>query len=332
VDGKKIRRYVDPDTQVTSTIGSKEAVWHLPFAYINQGEGEKVLMPSIGYPPYKSGTIFAGGKPVFYDLKEENGFLPDLNEIGNELKEGDVKIMWINYPHNPTTVKAPEGLLRDMVRLAQKYNVILASDEAYSEMYPVGSERPLSVLQVAGNDWENLVVFQSLSKRSNATGLRIGFGVGDINVINNYKKINTQIHTGTANAIQEAAIAGWGDEEHVEEMRKSYDRKRTVMKQALASSGLKEPYADATFYIWQPVPEGISSADLSASMLQLSDEERIGINAAPGSSVALSGKIDGRLPGDGYVRFALVPSEEDTERAAEAIGKHLPRILNDLSD
>jgi len=323
---------VDPDTQVTSTLGSKEAVWHLPFVYINPGEGEKVLMPSIGYPPYKSGTVFAGGEPIYYDLRKENGFLPDLNEIEDKLRGDErVKMMWINYPHNPTTVKAPKSHLIDMVDLAYAYGVVLASDEAYSEMYPTGSAKPLSVLQVT-DDWRDIIVLQSLSKRSNATGIRVGFAVGDEEVISKYKKLRTQKDSGTANAIQEAAIAGWKDEIHVKRMRSSYDRKRDLMTDALTYSGLKEPFAEATFYMWQPLPEGISSADFSAMMLQLSEDDKLGINTTPGSSLALSDEIEGRIPGSGYVRFALVPSEEDTEKAAEAIKKHLPKRLKDLSD
>lgn len=322
---------LDPETQITSTLGSKEAVWHLPFVYVNHGEKNRVLMPAIGYPPYKSGTVFAGGWPTYYNLTEETGFLPDLEELKYSLKQGvlqtdDVKMMWINSPHNPTTVKAPGEILERAVSLAQEYDFILASDEAYSEMYPSGSEKPLSVLEVT-DDWKNLIVFQSLSKRSNATGIRVGFAAGDEDVISNYKKIRTQKDSGTANAIQEAAIYAWRDEEHVDNMRRSYDRKRDLITGALKDAGMDEPYAEATFYIWQPLPEEVSSSDFSSSMLQLSEEEKLGINTTPGSALSLSGEYEGKIPGEGYVRFALVPSEEDTERAAEAIRKNLPEKL-----
>jgi len=300
----------DPETQITSTIGSKEAVWVFPFTYINPGD--KVLIPEIGYPPYKSGTIMAGGVPVFYELREENRFLPDLDNLEKKGIFNDVKIMWINYPHNPTTVKAEEDFLKRIIELSNKYGFIIASDEAYTEMYPSGTKPPISILQVT-NEWENIIVFQSLSKRSNATNLRIGFAVGGENIINDYRKLRTQIDSGTCNIIQEAAIAAYNDEKHVEEMRRKYDERRNILTDALEKIGLPKPYAEATFYIWQKVPEEMTSTEFSKKLL-----EELFINTTPGAMLSLI-KYNDRIPGDNYVRFALVPSKEDTEEAAKRL-------------
>lgn len=321
----------DPDTQITSTIGSKEAVWVFPFAYINPGD--KVLIPSIGYPPYKSGTVFAKGIPVYYDLKEENGFLPDFDEIekttlSNMSKTNPVKIMWINSPHNPITIVYGKDTLEKAIELSDKYGFLLALDEAYSEMYREGDEKPLSTLQLTDN-LINKIIFQSVSKRSNATGIRVGFAVGDENVIKNYRALRTQVDSGTPNCIQEGAIAAWKDETHVKAMREMYDKRRDIITTALKNAGLREPYAEATFYVWQPVPEGMTSADFTALLMQLSDKEKLGINTAPGSGLSLSGPIGDRTPGEGFVRFALVPSEDDTRIAAQAIEAYLPEKIEE---
>jgi len=302
----------DPETQITSTIGSKEAIWVFPFTYINPGD--KVLIPEIGYPPYKSGTIMADGVPVFYELDEKNRFLPDIDYMDKKGIFNNVKIMWINYPHNPTTVKSKEDFLKKIVELSNKYGFVVASDEAYTEMYPSGTEPPISVLQVT-DDWKNIIVFQSLSKRSNATNLRIGFAVGDEKIIEDYRKLRTQIDSGTCNIIQEAAIAAYEDEKHVENMRKKYDARRSILTSALEKIGLPDPYAEATFYVWQKVPKGMTSVEFSKKLL-----EELFINTTPGAMLSLA-TYDDKVPGDDYVRFALVPSKEDTKEAAERLAK-----------
>ncbi|HUB92543.1 MAG TPA: aminotransferase class I/II-fold pyridoxal phosphate-dependent enzyme [Candidatus Saccharimonadales bacterium] len=303
---------VNPQTQVTTTAGSKEAVFHLPFAFINPGDG--VLMPSIGYPPYKAGTVFAGGTPEFYQLKEENNFLPDLGEIEATLERNKrIKIMWINYPNNPTTVMANDKILRGIVDLSSKYGFMIASDEAYTEMYI--NERPHSVLEYA-QDLSNLIVLQSLSKRSNATGIRLGFAVGGEGIIGSYRKLRTQIDSGVANAIQEAGVAALQDETHVGKMRELYDKKRDVITGALWEKGIKY-WAESTFYIWAKTGPG--SIEFAKRMLRLDEANKTGINVTPGGMLAI-----GDAPNaNNYVRFALVPSLEETQLAAEMIRDHL---------
>ncbi len=309
---KRFNVAADAETQVTATAGSKEAVFHFPFAFINPGEA--VLMPSIGYPPYKSGAIFAGGNPVFYELSEENNFLPDLAEIENILKANKkIKIIWVNYPHNPTTVVANKRFFEGILEITQKHSVIIASDEAYTEMYI--KEKPHSVLEFS-DDWNNLVAFHSLSKRSNATGVRAGFAVGGADLIKHYRNLRTQVDSGVANAIQEAAIAAWADERHVEEMRQTYNERRKVITSVLDELKIRY-WAEATFYIWAKINGG--SVEFAKRMIQLDSKKRIGINVTPGKMLALNNAENA----NSYVRFALVPSLDDTKLAAELIREHL---------
>ncbi len=301
----------DTETQITATAGSKEAIFHLPFALINPGD--HVLMPSIGYPPYKSGTVFAGGAPVFYSLSEENNFLPDLNEIENILEsDKKIKLMWINYPNNPTTVIAGKKVLGQIVEISNKHDVVVASDEAYSEMYV--RDKPRSILEFS-DDWRNLIVFQSLSKRSNATSLRAGFAVGGENLILHFRNFRMQMDSGIPNLIQEASIAAWKDEEHVEQMRKTYNERRNVMVSALRDVGIK-CWAEATFYIWAKV---FDSMDFSKKLLALDRENKTGISVMPGKYLSLDTKENA----NSYVRFALVSSLRETEMAADLLRKHL---------
>ena len=303
---------VDPAAQITSTAGSKEGVFHFPFAFLNPGDA--VLMPSIGYPPYKAGTVFAGGIPVYYEMTEENNFLPNINELENTLKQNKkIKIIWINSPQNPTTVVTPPKLFESFVELADKYNVIIASDEAYTEMFI--KEKPHSILEYS-NDWKNIIAFHSLSKRSNFTGIRIGFAVGGQEIIKNYRNLRTQVDSGVANAIQQAAIEAWKDEKHVADMRKMYDERRDIITSALKNAGLKY-WAEAAFYIWVKING--SSMEFAKKMLQLDSKKKIGINVTPGKFLALNNAAYA----DKYVRFALVPSLQDTKLAAELIKGNL---------
>ncbi len=302
----------DPDTQITTTAGSKEAVFHLPFAFINPRES--VLMPSIGYPPYKAGTIFAGGVPEFYQLREENGFVPDLGEIRAALERNrKIRMIWINYPNNPTTALAGDDFFNGLIELSKKHNAIIASDEAYTEMYI--KEKPRSLLEYA-DDWSNIVVLQSLSKRSNATGIRLGFAAGGQEAIAHFRRLRTQIDSGVANAVQEAGVSALADEAHVQRMRELYDKKRRIMASALEAAGIKY-WANSTFYIWAKT--GASSMEFAKRMLRLNEADKVGINVTPGKMLAIGDAPDA----DRYVRFALVPSVGDTELAAQMIRENI---------
>ncbi len=308
---KRFGIHADADTQITSTAGSKEAVFHLPFAVLNPGDS--ALMPSIGYPPFKAGTVFAGGIPAYYEIREENNFLPDISEIEGALKANKrIKLIWINSPHNPTTAVMGKRLFEEVLSLAQEHDVAVASDEAYTEMYV--KEKPHSVLEFTG-DWDNVIAFHSLSKRSNATGLRIGFAVGGTEIMRHYRNLRTQVDSGVANAVQEAAITAWKDEKHVEEMRRMYGERRDIITGALKDAGIKY-WADATFYIWAKTG---NSVEFAKKMLRLDGERKIGLNVTPGKMLALNNTRSA----DDFVRFALVPSAEETKIAAEILRKHL---------
>lgn len=297
---------VDPETEVTSTIGSKEAVFNFAEAFVNPGD--YVIMPSPGYPPYERGTLFAEGRPFFVPLVKENGFLPDLENIPEDILEQAV-IMWVNYPNSPTGRTAPPGFFERAVRFCADNNIILASDEAYSEIY-FSEEPPHSALEYAD---QGVVSFFSLSKRSAMTCYRTGWAAGDERIISAFRKTKTNIDSGTPSFIQDAATAALADEEHVEQFNREYRTKRDIMIDALTSCGLPDCSPEGTIYIWQEVPGNMTDVEFATRLV----EEDIAAVTTPGSWI--SRESGGANPGAGYVRFALVPSIEDTERAAKKI-------------
>jgi LL-diaminopimelate aminotransferase len=290
--------------EIFPSIGAKEAVFAFPSSIMGGG----VIVPTPGYPPYFSGACAAGRRVHLVPLLPENQFLPDLSAIPRDVAK-DSKIFWINYPNNPTTVLAPEKFYRDLIEFCRAYDIIIASDECYSEMYY--ETAPASILQYCR---EGVIVFQSLSKRSNMTGWRIGFMAGDSDIIRIFLSAKENMDSGCCTFIQKAAAAALGDEAHVEDMRRDYGEKRHIMKKALEESGLREGYAEGTFYIWQPVPLGMSSVDFASRLL----EEDCGIVVTPGPALAHT-LPSGNNPGEGFVRFALVPTVDQTKRAAERL-------------
>ncbi|HHT9120779.1 MAG TPA: aminotransferase class I/II-fold pyridoxal phosphate-dependent enzyme [Candidatus Hypogeohydataceae bacterium YC41] len=297
---------IDPGTEVCSTIGSKEGVFNFHEGFVDPGD--YVIIPTPGYPPYARGTLFAEGRPYFIPLLPENRFLPDLKSIPEEVCK-KAKLLWVNYPNNPCAVCAPLSFFEEVVAFGQKYNVIIASDEAYTEMY--FNDLPHSILEVTK---EGVVAFQSLSKRSAMTCYRVGWVAGDKRIIDIFKKVKTNIDSGTATFIQDGAIAALKDENHVQQMREEYRAKRDILVKALASIGLPDCTPEATLYLWQRVPEGMASVDFAKRLL----DPKIAIVVTPGAWI--SDKTEtGLNPGEGYVRFALVPSLEATLEAAERL-------------
>jgi LL-diaminopimelate aminotransferase len=302
---KRFNVDLDPNKEICSSIGAKEAVFNFALAFINPGD--YVLAPNPGYPPYERGTSFAGGKTHFMNLLEENNFLPKLEEVPNEIAK-KAKILWLNYPNNPTTALATKEFYKEAIDFCNDNNIILASDEPYTENYY--DEKPISALNIAK---ENVVVFQSLSKRSNMTGYRVGWVAGDENIITPYKKIKTNIDSGTATFIQDAAIAALSDEKHVESARYYYKLKRNLIVNALTEAGLPRCTPKATIYIWQRCPQGMSSVEFATKLLH----KEVAVVTTPGSWI--SHEVNGVNPGEGYVRFALVPSLNECKLAAEKI-------------
>lgn len=300
---------IDADKEICSTLGSKEAVFNFPQAFIN--EGDLVILPNPGYPPMKNGTIFAGGVPYFVSLKEDNGFLIDYKSIPEEIAK-KAKILWINYPNSPTGACATKEYYDGLIEWTHKYNIIIASDEGcYIDIY--FGEKPVSILE---SSKEGIITFYSLSKRNNMTGYRVGWVAGDEQIIEKFKKLKTNIDSGTPNFIQAGAIAALNDETHADEMRKEYKEKREIMIEAFNSVGLTECKSEATFYLWLKTPKGLKSVEFAKNLLS----KELAIVVTPGSWIS---DIDenGFNPGDNYVRFALVPSLSEVKEAAERLKK-----------
>lgn len=290
---------LDPNTEIVTLIGSKEGIAHFPLAFVNPGD--VVLCPDPAYPVYKIGTIFAGGEPYILPLKEENGFLPDFKSVPKDILKR-AKIIWVNYPNNPTSAVAEESFYRELIDWARENNIIVASDLAYSEIY-FGDKKPMSILQVDGAK-EVAIEFHSLSKTFNMTGWRLGMAVGNKDLIAGLGKVKTNVDSGQFQAIQEAGITALSlPEEEVQKIRDIYRERRNAMIKALEDVGLEVYKSDATFYLWVKVPKGYTSAEFVSLLL-----DKCGIVCTPGNGFGQYG--------EGYFRISLtVP----TERLLEAV-------------
>ncbi|QWK12856.1 MAG: LL-diaminopimelate aminotransferase [Aquificota bacterium] len=290
---------LDPHTEIVTLIGSKEGIAHFPLAFVNPGD--VVLCPDPAYPVYKIGTIFAGGEPYILPLKEENGFLPDFKSVPKDILKR-AKIIWVNYPNNPTSAVAEESFYKELIDWARENNIIVASDLAYSEIY-FGNKRPMSILQIEGAK-EVAIEFHSLSKTFNMTGWRLGMAVGNKDLIAGLGKVKTNVDSGQFQAIQEAGITALSlPEEEVQKIRDIYRERRKVMIEALEDVGLEVYKSDATFYLWVKVPKGYTSAEFVSLLL-----DKCGIVCTPGNGFGQYG--------EGYFRISLtVP----TERLLEAV-------------
>jgi LL-diaminopimelate aminotransferase len=287
--------------QVCTLIGSKEGIAHLPLAFINQGDIS--LVPEPAYPVYHIGTMFAGGSTHFMPLLEKNGFLPDLGAIPTEIAQ-KAKLMFINYPNNPTGATAGEDFYLEVVEFAQKYEIIVVSDAAYSEMTYDGYVAP-SFLTVPGA-LEVGIELHSLSKTYNMTGWRLGWAAGRAEVVDGLGRIKSNIDSGAFQAVQVAGIEAMeGDQSSLENMRKVYTERRDVLVAGLRDAGLRAEPPKATFYIWVGVPDGMTSADFTARLLT-----EAGIVVTPGNGFGPSG--------EGYVRFALT---QEADRLKEACAR-----------
>ena len=298
---------LDPETEISSTVGSKEAVFNLHEGFVDPGD--VVISPSPGYPPYARGTLFAEGESWFYPLTAENGFLPELDGIPEDIRKR-AKIMWVNYPNSPSGTVAALSDLERIAAFGRDNEILIASDEAYIDLYYT-DEPPPSILNVTT---EGVLAVFSLSKRSAMTCYRVGWVAGDSRAVDVFKKVKTNIDSGTATFIQDGAIAALNDETHVDAFREEYRQKRDILVQALASAGLPDCTPQGTIYLWQRVPEGMTSVEFATRLLA----PEVAVVTTPGAWISTP-TADGRNPGEGYVRFAFVPSIEDTKRAAEMI-------------
>ena len=302
---------LDPDTQILPTLGSKELVFSLAQAVLDPAAGrDLVLTTAPGYPITERGARYAGGEVVRLPLTEANGFLPDLDAIPEDAWRR-AAILWVNYPNNPTGAVAPLSFYQEAAERCRAHDVLLASDEAYSELW-FGDAPPAGALQVG--DATNVVVLQTLSKRSSMTGYRSGFAAGDPDLIGSLLRLRPAVGVTPQEFVQRASIVAWGDERHVEENRARYAAKRAVFLELFARHGLQVAGSEATFYLWVAVPEGRTSLDWAVDLL-----DRAGVVVAPGSFFGPEG--------EGYVRVAMVPTLAECERAAA----ELDRVFAEVS-
>jgi LL-diaminopimelate aminotransferase len=263
-------------------------------------------VPDPGYPVYHAGTAFAGGESVVMPLYASNAFLPDLKHIAPEHARR-AKIMYLNYPNNPTAAVAPKAFLEEVVEFARRHNIIVCHDAAYSEIYYDG-RRPASFLEVEGAK-EVGIEFHSLSKTYNMTGWRIGFAVGHRQVLSALGKVKSNLDSGVFQAVQEAGITALNaDDELTERLRKVYQERRDVLVPGLQKLGLDALLPQAAFYVWIAVPSGYSSAAFTSHLL-----EKAGIVTTPGNGFGADG--------EGYIRMTLTTSKERLGEAVERIRK-----------
>jgi succinyldiaminopimelate transaminase len=291
---------LDP-ADIIPTLGTKEAIYSFAQVVLDPAAGkDTVLLTEPGYPVYERGALFAGARVETLPLLEANGFLPDLDAVRPEVWRRTA-LIWVNYPNNPTCVCAPLELYEQLAALAREHDFVLASDEAYTELW--FDEPPVSALQLA--DLTNVAVFNTLSKRSSMTGYRSGFVAGDPALIAALKQFRPTIGTAPQEFVQRASVVAWDDESHVERARTAYARKRELLLEVLAAKGVRVAGADATMYLWVATPAGETSEGFAGRLLEH------GIVVAPGSFLGASG--------EGYVRFALVPTEDECARAVELL-------------
>ncbi|MGM0420389.1 MAG: LL-diaminopimelate aminotransferase [Bacillota bacterium] len=290
---------LDPEKEVISLIGSKEGLAHLPFCFVNPGD--TALVPDPGYPVYKTAVLLAGGEVEFVPLKKENDFLVDLSQVDEKTLQ-QTKLLFLNYPNNPTAATANKEFFAEMISYAKKYDFIIAHDSAYTEV-SFGEEEPLSFLELDGAK-EVGIEFGSLSKTFNMTGWRIGWAVGNREVIEALGRIKTNIDSGIFEAIQRAGITALeGDGTAVEEACEMYKRRRDLVVSELNGLGWQVPKNKASFYIWAEVPAGFSSGEeFSKQVFQ-----KTGVFFTPGIGYGEEGK--------NYVRIALTIPERRIEEA-----------------
>ncbi|MCX6349137.1 MAG: LL-diaminopimelate aminotransferase [Candidatus Aureabacteria bacterium] len=300
--GRRFSVTLDPEKEILPLIGSKEGIAHLPLAFVNRGD--RVLIPNPGYPVYQAGTIFCGGEPVPMPLREENGFLPDFSRIPkSKLKQA--RLMWLNYPNNPTAAVCGLEFFRKAAAFARKHGIIVCHDAAYTELAFDGFQPP-SFLEVPGAK-EITIEFHSLSKTYNMTGWRIGFAVGNATLIAGLAKVKSNIDSGIFRAVQIAGIAALnGPQGFREGLIRMYRRRRDLLVDGLNSLGWMVDKPKATFYLWCPAPKGFDSRRLTSLLL-----EQAGIVTTPGVGLGAYG--------EGYVRMALTRPEAELVQAVERL-------------
>lgn len=291
---------LDAKTEILANIGSKEAIAHVFFAFVD--EGDYTLVPDPGYPVYKNATIFAGGTPYSMPLTPENKFIPDLEAIPEDIAKKS-KLMFLNYPNNPTGAVCDFEFLKKAVAFCKKYDILLCYDQAYCEMTYDGYVAP-SVLEVEGAK-DIAIEFFSHSKSYNMTGWRVGFVAGNQEAIKALGTIKNNIDSGVFKAIQRAAIEAYkAPKAQIEALNKMYKERKDIMEAGLRELGWDVEPSKATFYLWLPVPKGFTSEEFVTVML-----EKAHVVVPPGTGYGKHG--------EGFFRIALTKDIDTLKKALQ---------------
>jgi len=296
---------VDPATQLIPTSGSKEAIFTTPFGLVDPGGGDAVGFGTPGYPIYERGTRFAGAEAIGIPLQGD--FVLRASDVPPDAWER-LRLLWICTPHNPTGSVTGLDDLRDLVEACREHGVLLASDECYADLYE--ADPPPSVLQAAGPGSAGTLGYFSLSKRSGMTGYRSGMIAGDADAIATLKQLRASVGVAPAEYVQAAAVAAWGDDEHAERRRTIFAAKRAVLRAPFDEQGYQVVGSEAGLYLWVDI-----GGDEAVAAKRLLDE---GVVASPGSAFGAGG--------EGFLRFALVPTLEECGDAAEVLRACLTEI------
>jgi LL-diaminopimelate aminotransferase len=299
---------LDPEAEVLPLVGSKEGLAHMSLAFIDPGD--QALVPDPGYPVYAIGTLLAGGLPVSMPLRADRGFLPDFEEMGTVVGSGPgTRVMWLNYPSNPTAAVADVGFFERAVEFARANELLLCHDAAYAEITFDGFVAPSALAAPGGKDV--VVEFGSLSKTYNMTGWRIGFAVGNAEALRALATLKTNIDSGIFNAVQRAGVAALtGPQEHVEEMRTLYQKRRDVVVSAFQGVGIAVEPPLGSVYVWVPTPPGRTCEQFADELL-----EQVGVVVAPGTGYGSHG--------EGYIRISLTVEDDRLHEAMDRIRRRL---------
>lgn len=290
---------LNPETEVLILVGSKEGIAHIPLAFVDSGDYG--LVPDPGYPVYKTSILFAGGTPHIMPILKQNHYIPDLSQIPPEIARKS-KLIFLNYPNNPTSAAGNKDFYKDAIAYCDKNNIMICHDAAYSEVY-FDDQKPMSFLKVEGAK-DVGIEFHSFSKTFNMTGWRLGFAVGNQEILAGLGKIKTNIDSGTFQAVQDAGIAALKSNLHAaDDLRKIYQERRDILCSGLKKIGLDFEPPSASFYVWVEIPKGYTSMEYTSLLLN-----KTGVLATPGNGFGSFG--------EGFIRFSLT---EATERIREAV-------------
>ncbi|MBM3935299.1 MAG: aminotransferase class I/II-fold pyridoxal phosphate-dependent enzyme [SAR202 cluster bacterium] len=293
---------IDPEKEATSLIGAKEGIGHMAFAFLDPGD--IALVPDPGYPVYAIGTLFSNAVSHLMPLSEKNGWLPDLDAIPEDVAR-KAKVLWLNYPNNPTSAVADIAFFEKAIAFAKKYDIAVLHDACYTEVYYDGY-RPVSFLQAKGAK-DVGIEFHSLSKSYNMTGWRIGMAVGNAEIIKNLLVVKSNLDSGVSQAVQQMAITAMKTpQSEIDKRNLIYQSRRDRVVKALQQIGVRATAPKASLYIWAGVPKGFTSAEFAERLL----EDR-NVLVTPGSVYGKSG--------EGYIRLSLTISEANLEKALERI-------------